>query len=123
MGTEDVRRQHVNVEKMNLLGANVVSVTRGNGTSKEAVDEAFEYLLDNKDAFFLIGSAVGPSPYPEMVKYFQKVIGEEARRQVIEQENKLPQAIIACVGGGSNSTGLFSSFLEESDIDIYGVEG
>ena len=123
MGTEDVRRQHVNVEKMNLLGANVVSVTRGNGTSKEAVDEAFEYLLDNKDAFFLIGSAVGPSPYPEMVKYFQKVIGEEASRQVIEQENKLPQAIIACVGGGSNSTGLFSSFLEESDIDIYGVEG
>lgn len=111
MGTEDVRRQHVNVEKMNLLGANVVSVTRGNGTSKEAVDEAFEYLLDNKGAFFLIGSAVGPSPYPEMVKYFQKVIGEEARRQVIEQENKLPQAIIACVGGGSNSTGLFSSFF------------
>ncbi len=123
MGVEDVRRQHVNVEKMNLLGASVCSVTRGNGTLKEAVDEALEYFVNNQETFYLIGSAVGPSPYPEMVKYFQKVIGEEARRQVLEQENKLPQAIIACVGGGSNSIGLFSSFLEESDIDIYGVEG
>lgn len=123
MGIEDVRRQHVNVEKMNLLGANVVSVTRGNGTLKEAVDEALEYFVNNQETFYLIGSAVGPSPYPEMVKYFQKVIGEEAKSQILAQENKLPKAIIACVGGGSNSIGLFSSFLKESSIDIYGVEG
>lgn len=123
MGVEDVRRQHVNVEKMHLLGADVVSVTRGNGTLKEAVDEALEYFLSNQDAFYLIGSAVGPSPYPEMVKYFQKVIGEEAKSQIIDQENKLPEAIVACVGGGSNSIGLYSDFLEDKNVDIYGVEG
>ncbi len=123
MGAKDVRRQHVNVEKMQLLGADVVSVTRGNATLKEAVDEAFEYFVDNKEAFYLIGSAVGPSPYPEMVKYFQKVIGEEAKNQILDQENKLPEAVVACVGGGSNSIGLFASFLEYKNVDIYGVEG
>ena len=82
MGKEDIKKQHVNVQKMKLLGANIVSVTRGNGTLKEAVDEAFEYLLKHMDAFYLIGSTVGPSPYPEMVKYFQKVIGEEAKKQI-----------------------------------------
>ena len=123
MGKEDIERQYVNVEKMRLLGAEVVSVTRGNGTLKEAVDEAFEYLLKHQDAFYLIGSAVGPAPYPEMVKYFQKVIGEEARKQIIKQEGVLPKAIVACVGGGSNSIGLFSGFLKDKEIDIYGVEG
>lgn len=123
MGAEDVRRQHVNVEKMHLLGADVVSVTRGNATLKEAVDEALEYFVNNQEAFYLIGSAVGPSPYPEMVKYFQKVIGEEAKKQILDQENKLPEAIVACVGGGSNSIGLFASFLEDKNVDIYGVEG
>ncbi len=123
MGAEDIRRQHVNVEKMHLLGADVVSVTRGNATLKEAVDEALEYFVDNQEAFYLIGSAVGPSPYPEMVKYFQKVIGEEAKSQVLDQENKLPEAVVACVGGGSNSIGLFASFLEDKNVDIYGVEG
>ena len=123
MGSEDVKRQSVNVQRMKLLGAEVKSVTRGNGTLKEAVDEAFEYLLEHEDAFYLIGSAVGPAPYPEMVKYFQKVIGEEARKQILKQENKLPKAIIACVGGGSNSIGLFNAFLKDKDIDIYGVEG
>ena len=123
MGAEDVRRQHVNVEKMHLLGADVVSVTRGNATLKEAVDEALEYFLNNQEAFYLIGSAVGPSPYPEMVKYFQKVIGEEAKKQILDQENKLPEAVVACVGGGSNSIGLFDSFLEDKNVDIYGVEG
>jgi len=122
MGEEDIKRQHVNVEKMKLLGAKVVSVTRGNGTLKDAVDEAFEYLLNHQDAFYLIGSAVGPSPYPEMVKYFQKVIGDEAKRQIVKAEHKLPKAIIACIGGGSNSIGLFADFLKE-DVDIYGVEG
>lgn len=123
MGKEDIERQYVNVEKMRLLGAEVVSVTRGNGTLKEAVDEAFEYFLKHQDAFYLIGSAVGPAPYPEMVKYFQKVIGEEARKQIIKQEGILPKAIVACVGGGSNSIGLFSGFLNDKEIDIYGVEG
>ena len=123
MGKEDIKRQHVNVEKMKLLGANIKEVTSGEGTLKEAVDEAFEYLINNKDVFYLIGSAVGPSPYPEMVKYFQKIIGEEAKKQILEIENKLPKAIIACVGGGSNSIGLFADFVKEKQVEIYGVEG
>lgn len=123
MGREDIKRQHVNVEKMKLLGANIKEVTRGEGTLKEAVDEAFEYLINNQDVFYLIGSAVGPSPYPEMVKYFQKIIGEEAKKQILEIENKLPKAIIACVGGGSNSIGLFADFVKEKQVEIYGVEG
>lgn len=123
MGKEDVERQYVNVEKMKLLGAEIREVTRGEETLKEAVDEAFEYLLEHQDVYYLIGSAVGPRPYPEIVKYFQKVIGEEAKRQIIEQEGKLPKALIACVGGGSNAIGLFNDFLKEKDIDIYGVEG
>ena len=122
MGKKDIRRQKVNVEKMKLLGANIKEVTRGEGTLKEAVDEAFEYLLNNQDVFYLIGSAVGPSPYPEMVKYFQKVIGKEAKKQILDQEKKLPKAIVACIGGGSNSIGLFTDFINEK-VDIYGVEG
>lgn len=122
MGKEDVKRQKINVEKMKLLGANIKEVTRGEGTLKEAVDEAFEYLIENKEAFYLIGSAVGPKPYPQMVKAFQKIIGEEAKMQIVEQENKLPKAIVACIGGGSNSIGLFADFLDEQ-VDIYGVEG
>jgi tryptophan synthase beta chain len=122
MGAIDVERQHLNVEKMKLLGAEVVPVTEGNGTLKEAVDVAFEYLLKHQDAFYLIGSAVGPDPYPEMVKFFQKIIGEEAKAQVLDQEGKLPKAIVACVGGGSNSIGLFADFIKNKDVDIYGVE-
>ncbi len=123
MGEVDIKKQKVNVDKMKLLGAEVKSVTRGQGVLADAVDEAFEYLLNNKDVFYLIGSAVGPAPYPEMVRYFQKIIGEEAKKQLIEQEGKLPKAIIACVGGGSNSIGLFADFIKEQDVDIYGVEG
>jgi len=123
MGKEDIKRQRVNVEKMKLLGATIQEVTRGEGTLKEAVDEAFEYLMQHQDVFYLMGSAVGPSPYPEMVKYFQKIIGEEAKKQILEIENKLPNAIIACVGGGSNSIGLFRDFVNENNVDIYGVEG
>lgn len=122
MGAEDIKRQRVNVEKIKLLGATVKSVTRGEATLKEAVDEAFDYFMEHQDSFYLIGSAVGPSPYPEMVKYFQKIIGEEAKKQILEQDKKLPKAIIACVGGGSNSIGLFNDFLKE-DVEIFGVEG
>lgn len=123
MGSEDVKRQRMNVNRMKLLGAEVVEVTEGNGTLKEAVDVAFEYLLKHQDAFYLIGSAVGPEPYPEMVKFFQKIIGEEAKEQILEQENRLPKAIIACIGGGSNSIGLFNEFIPEKEVEIYGVEG
>jgi len=123
MGKEDILRQRVNVEKMKLLGAEVREVKSGSGTLKDAVDEAFNYLTKNPDVFYLIGSAVGPSPYPEMVKYFQKIIGEEAKQQLKEIEGMLPKAIIACIGGGSNSIGLFSDFINEKDVDIYGIEG
>lgn len=123
MGIEDIKRQRVNVEKMKLLGAEIKEVTRGEGTLKEAVDEAFDYLVENDDVFYLIGSAVGPAPYPEMVKEFQKIIGEEAKKQLLEFEGKLPKAIVACVGGGSNSIGLFTDFVKEKDVEIFGVEG
>ena len=122
MGKEDIKRQKTNVEKMKLLGAEVYEVTKGEGTLKEAVDVAFEHLLKHQDVFYLIGSAVGPSPYPEMVKYFQKIIGEEAKKQILEQEGKLPKAIVACIGGGSNSIGLFTDFIKE-EVQIFGIEG
>ena len=122
MGIEDIKRQHVNVEKMKILGAEIKEVTSGEGTLKEAVDEAFEYFINNKDSYYLIGSAVGPYPYPEIVKYFQKVIGEETKKQIKQLENKLPNAVIACIGGGSNSIGMFTPFIKDK-VDIYGVEG
>lgn len=122
MGKEDIKRQKINVEKMKILGANVIEVAKEGSTLKEAVDEALEYFSKNKEAFYLIGSAVGPSPYPEMVKYFQKIIGEEAKKQLNEKEGKLPKAIIACVGGGSNSIGLFKDFIKEENVDIFGIE-
>lgn len=123
MGKVDIEKQKVNVDKMKLLGAEVREVSRGQGTLAEAVDEAFEYMLEHKDVFYLIGSAVGPSPYPEMVKYFQKIIGKEAKEQILKAEGKLPKAIVACLGGGSNSIGLFADFIENNDVDIYGIEG
>lgn len=122
MGKEDIKRQKANVERMKILGADIIEVSDGKGTLKEAVDAAFNYLLKNQDAFYLVGSCVGPSPYPEMVKYFQKIIGEEAKRQILKQEGKLPKAIVACIGGGSNSIGLYEDFINEKDVDIYGVE-
>ena len=123
MGKEDIRRQKVNVEKMKLLGAEVKEVTSGEGTLKEAVDEAFLYFTENKETFYLIGSAVGPEPYPEMVKFFQKIIGEEAKKQIKVLEGKLPKAVVACVGGGSNAIGMFTDFVKEKDVELYGVEG
>lgn len=122
MGKEDIKRQMQNVERMKILGAEVIEVKEGKGTLKEAVDAAFNYLLKNQDVFYLVGSCVGPSPYPEMVKYFQKIIGEEAKEQILNQEGKLPKAIIACIGGGSNSIGLFTDFIKEKNVDIYGIE-
>lgn len=122
MGKEDIKRQMPNVERMKILGAEVIEVKEGKGTLKEAVDAAFNYLLKNQDVFYLVGSCVGPSPYPEMVKYFQKIIGEEAKEQILNQEGKLPKAIIACIGGGSNSIGLFTDFVKEKNVDIYGIE-
>lgn len=119
MGDVDIKRQSVNVAKMKMLGAEIKGV---NGTLKEAVDDAFNYMKDNLDVFYLIGSAVGPYPYPEIVKYFQSVIGKEARKQILQFERKLPKALVACVGGGSNSIGLFSNFIKDKDIDIFGVE-
>lgn len=121
MGKEDIKRQMPNVERMKILGAEVIEVKEGKGTLKEAVDAAFNYLLENQDVFYLVGSCVGPSPYPEMVKYFQKIIGEEAKEQILNQEGKLPKAIVACIGGGSNSIGLFTDFIKEKDVDIYGI--
>ena len=122
MGKEDIKRQMPNVERMKILGAEVIEVKEGKGTLKEAVDAAFNYLLKNQDVFYLVGSCVGPSPYPKIVKYFQKIIGEEAKEQILNQEGKLPKAIIACIGGGSNSIGLFTDFIKEKNVDIYGIE-
>lgn len=123
MGKEDIKRQRVNVEKMKLLGATVKEVTSGEGTLKEAVDEAFEYFTKNDNVFYVIGSAVGPEPYPEMVKFFQKIIGEEVKKQIKFQEGKLPKAVVACVGGGSNAIGMFTDFVKEKEVDLFGIEG
>lgn len=122
MGKEDMIRQAPNVKRMQLMGAEVVEVTRGNSTLKDAIDDAFEYLTKHEDVFYLIGSAVGPEPYPEIVEFFQKIIGEETKKQIIEKENSLPDAIVACVGGGSNAIGMFSDFINDEEVELYGIE-
>ena len=123
MGAVDVARQHPNVVRMEMLGAKVVSVTSGGQTLKEAVDSAFSvFATDYADTFFAIGSAVGPDPYPSMVRDFQSIIGREARRQVLEKEGRLPDALVAAVGGGSNALGLFTAFLEDEPVKMFGVE-
>ncbi len=122
MGSVDIKKQAPNVARMKILGANVVEVTHGLATLKEAVDAAFEaYAREYKDAIYCIGSVVGPHPFPMMVRDFQHVVGEEAREQFIEMTGELPDAIVACVGGGSNSAGFFSGFLNDP-VDIYGIE-
>ena len=123
MGIKDIERQKVNVEKIKLLGADIYEVINGEGTLKDAVDIAFKYFLEHNDSYYLIGSAVGPYPYPKIVKYFQKVIGEESKKQIKSIEGKLPNAIVACIGGGSNSIGMFSSFVKDIEVKLYGVEG
>ena len=123
MGAIDVAKQHPNVVRMQLLGAKVVAVEEGGRSLKEAVDSAFAtYAADYQDYFFAIGSVVGPDPYPSMVRDFQSVVGREAREQILAAEGKLPTALVAAVGGGSNALGLFDAFLEDADVTMYGVE-
>lgn len=122
MGKVDSERQKMNVERMEVLGAEVIKATAGNATLKDAVDAALGYYVENPDSFYLLGSAVGPHPYPTIVRYFQSVIGEEMKKQIQEIEGKLPDAIVACIGGGSNAIGAFSHFINE-DVELYGAEG
>ncbi|RXT04878.1 tryptophan synthase subunit beta [Ammoniphilus sp. CFH 90114] len=123
MGAEDTRRQALNVFRMELLGAKVVAVEKGQGRLKDAVDEALGDLVRNyENTFYLLGSAVGPHPFPTMVKHFQSVISEESKRQILEKEGRLPDAIIACAGGGSNAIGSFAHYIEEPSVRLIGVE-
>jgi len=122
MGSVDIKKQAPNVARMKILGANVIEVTEGLATLKEAVDAAFKaYANEYKDAIYCIGSVVGPHPFPMMVRDFQSIVGIEAREQFLEMTGELPDAVVACVGGGSNSMGMFSGFLNDP-VDIYGVE-
>lgn len=123
MGEEDIERQKLNVFRMKLLGAEVVPVSSGSRTLKDATNEAIRYWVSHvDDTFYLIGSVVGPHPYPKMVRNFQRVIGDESRRQFIKTEGKLPDAIVACVGGGSNAMGMFYPFLQDDKVKLIGVE-
>ncbi|MEA2353194.1 MAG: tryptophan synthase beta chain [Thermoleophilaceae bacterium] len=123
MGTEDMRRQRPNVERMNLLGAEVRAVDAGARTLKEAVSEAIrDWVANAADTHYVIGSAVGPAPYPALVRDLQRVIGDEARAQVLEVAGRLPDRVIACVGGGSNAIGTFVAFLDDEDVQLVGVE-
>ena len=122
MGEVDMARQALNVFKMELLGAKVVAAKSGQRTLKEAVDEALnDYVINCENTFYLLGSAVGPHPYPLMVREFQSIIGKEAREQILDKENRLPDYVVACVGGGSNAIGLFNGFYED-DVKLIGVE-
>ena len=124
MGAEDIQRQAINVYRMRLLGARVVAVESGSKTLKDALNEAMrDWVTNVDDTFYIIGTVAGPHPYPAMVRDFQAVIGREARAQCLEQTGRLPDALIACVGGGSNAIGLFYPFLEDSGVAMYGVEG
>ena len=123
MGSEDIKRQAINVYRMRLLGAEVVSVESGSKTLKDALNEAMrDWVTNIDDTFYIIGTVAGPHPYPAMVRDFQTVMGKEAREQIQEFEGRLPDALIACVGGGSNAIGLFHPFLDDKDVAIYGVE-
>lgn len=123
MGTEDMRRQALNVFRMKLLGAEVRGVDTGSRTLKDAINEALrDWVTNVETTYYLLGSALGPHPYPLMVRDFQSVIGRETREQILEQEGRLPDCIVACVGGGSNSIGIFHEFLNEPDIRLVGVE-
>ena len=123
MGKEDVRRQRLNVYRMELLGAKVNSVDNGTGTLKDAINEAMRDWATNIDTtFYLIGSVMGPHPYPTMVRDFQKVIGEEAKKQLMEKEGRLPDCVVACVGGGSNAMGMFYDFIPDESVRLVGAE-
>ncbi|WP_188456010.1 tryptophan synthase subunit beta [Virgibacillus oceani] len=123
MGEEDIRRQKLNVFRMELLGAEVRSVSQGSGTLKDAVNEALRYWASHvTDTHYIIGSVVGPHPFPKIVRDFQAIIGEETRKQFYEQNETLPDAVVACVGGGSNAMGMFYPFIQDEDVALYGVE-
>ena len=123
MGEEDIKRQKLNVFRMEMLGAKVVSVSSGSATLKDATNEAIRtWAKEAEDTFYVIGSAVGPHPYPKMVKEFQRIISKEAKKQILEKEGRLPDTVIACCGGGSNSIGMFAEFIEEKDVELIGVE-
>lgn len=123
MGAHDVKRQHPNVERMRLMGAEVIPVTRGNSSLKDAIDEALEFWSDHlDDTFYLLGTAAGPHPFPTMVRDFQSVISQESRSQMLERYGRLPDAVIAAVGGGSNAIGAFAAYIPDDDVDLIGVE-
>ncbi|HEL1980854.1 TPA: tryptophan synthase subunit beta [Streptococcus suis] len=122
MGAEDVKRQRLNVFRMEMMGARVHAITDGTQTLKEAVDAAFGAWMADLDAFYVLGSAVGPHPYPTIVHEFQKIISLESRRQILEKEGRLPDYVIACVGGGSNAIGAFSQYLPDESVQLIGVE-
>ena len=123
MGAKDVERQQPNVFRMKLMGAEVIPVTAGSGTLKDAVNEALrDWSANYKTAHYLLGTAAGPHPFPTMVREFQRMIGEETKQQIIEEEGRLPDAVFACVGGGSNAIGMFADFIDETDVKLFGVE-
>jgi len=123
MGVIDIKKEHPNVTKMKILGCKIIPVTRGTQTLKDAVDSAFEeYLKDPVTTIYAIGSVVGPHPFPKMVRDFQSVVGKEARAQFLERHNKLPDIVMACVGGGSNAIGMFTEFLDDESVEIIGIE-
>lgn len=124
MGSEDVERQKLNVFRMELSGAKVIPVSNGSRTLKDAINDAFRDWVSSSDTtHYLIGSTMGPHPYPMMVKHFQEIIGKETKADILKKEGKLPDAVIACVGGGSNSMGIFSEFVDDKDVELIGAEG
>lgn len=123
MGKIDAQRQKMNVDRIKMLGAELIEVTTGTQTLKDAVDGALKYYIENPESYYLLGSTVGPHPYPTIVRYFQSVIGRETKKQILEREGRLPDSIYACVGGGSNAIGIFSGFLNDKEVALYGAEG
>ncbi|MCK9152597.1 tryptophan synthase subunit beta, partial [Methanobacterium alcaliphilum] len=124
MGSEDVERQKLNVFRMEVSGAQVIPVESGSRTLKDAINQAMrDWITNVENTHYLIGSTMGPHPYPLMVKHFQTIIGKEAKEQILEKEEKLPDTVIACVGGGSNSIGIFSEFVDDNNVELIGVEG
>ncbi len=123
MGEEDIKRQELNVMRMKMLGSEVHSVTSGSKTLKDATNEAIRtWARDVEDTFYVIGSAVGPHPYPKIVKTFQSIISKEAKKQILEKEGRLPDAVMACLGGGSNAIGMFAEFIDEKNVKLIGIE-
>ncbi len=123
MGAEDIKRQQLNVFRMELLGTKVESVETGSKTLKDAVNAALRYWVTNvEDTHYILGSALGPHPFPKIVRDFQRIIGVETRTQILEKEGRLPDAVVACIGGGSNAIGMFHPFVDDEAVALYGVE-